>query len=615
MARFRWQASRSTLLIGFPAHLFLLIAALGSPVRAAASGPPTDENAYCAKGDVAHFGDKDGPAQLPQACFYTGLDGTPSPGKHIRVDANDNLAGAVKDAKCGDTLLLAAGATYELHNLPPKKCDDQHYITIRTDTPDSKLPPEGTRISPAWAGVASLPGRPPFAQPAGGPAKLLATIVAKTKNGVVVGDHVRFIGIEWTTEANEQVSRMLATDHDDNVIFDRNYIHAGEGSEVGHGIGMVLGSHKIAVINSYLSGFNCIARKGACTDATAIGGAHSEEPFGTFKIYNNFLEASGENILFGGGGSEYNPTDIEIRRNHLFRPMIWKEDEPGYTPSPKGEPYIVKNHLELKSAIRILIEGNLLENCWGGFTQTGFSVLLAPVSQASHCPKCRVNDVTMRFNRIRNVAGVLTIATKHANEKRGGGSPEDGGRMSVHDLIADDVHARDYKGAGTFLKYMSAQVILHDVQLDHITSFGPGPLMSVSDRGEKMPNFSLTNSVFAVGGERRPVVPAAPRSCAVGAAKGGPQAVLDACFSNYRFDHNLLSVERAAGFPKGNIVVGNPKDLGVRDLKNGIAKDPRLCHEREAACSKRSAGAGAASDGKDMGADVDAVESAIAGVE
>ncbi|MGA8300811.1 MAG: hypothetical protein WB817_15120 [Terriglobales bacterium] len=583
------------------------------PKNSAASGPPTGENAYCGKGDVPHVGDKDGPAALPQSCYYTGLDGTPSPGKQTRVGAKDNLADAIKNARCGDTLLLPAGATYEVRELPAKKCDDQHYITIRTDTPDSKLPPEGTRISPAWAGVASLPGRPPFAQPAGGAAKLLATIVTVPNSGVVVGDHVRFIGIEWTTPAGEPKSRMLYADHGDNIIFDRNYIHGAEGFEVGHGVGMVLGSHKIAVINSYLSNFTCIARQGACTDATAIGGAHSDEPFGTFKIYNNFLEASGENILFGGGPSENNPTDIEIRRNHFFKPMVWKEGEPGYTPSPKGTPFIVKNHLELKSGVRVLIEGNLFENCWGGFTQTGFSMVLAPVSQASHCPKCRVNDVIVRYNWIHNVAGVLTVATKVAG--KGGGSPADGGRMTVHDLIADDIHDRDFKGGGAFLKYISAEVLLHDIQIDHVTSFNPGVLMSVLSRGEKMPGFSLTNSVFSVGGERRPIASAGPGSCAVQAAKVGPQAVLDECFGNYRFDHNLIAVEQGGGFPKGNIEVGNPKDLEIRDLKNGIAKDPRLCHEKGGACSKRSPGAGAASDGRDMGADVDGVQAAIAGVE
>ena len=131
-----------------------------------AEAPPIAENAYCGKGNVAQFGAKDGPAELPKACFYTALDGTPSPGKQIRVAAKTDLAEAFEHAKCGDTLLLAAGASFELKDLPAKKCDDQHYVTVRTDTPDDKLPPEGTRISPAWAGVASLPGRPGYAQPA-----------------------------------------------------------------------------------------------------------------------------------------------------------------------------------------------------------------------------------------------------------------------------------------------------------------------------------------------------------------------------------------------------------------------------------------------------------------
>ena len=615
MARPQPQSSRSSPSPKILSALLLSTLVFLSVALASATAPPTAENAYCEKGDVPHFGDKDGPAELPKTCYYTGLDATSSPGKQIHVGANDDLAGAVKDAKCGDSLLLPAGASYVVRELPAKKCDDQHYITIRTDIPDSKLPPEGTRISPAWAGVASLPGRPAFVQPPGGAAKLMATIVVKPNIGVVVGDHVRFIAIEWTTAAGESISRMIYTDHDDHVIFDRNYIHAGEGSEVGHGIGMVLGSHKIAVINSYISGLNCIARKGHCTDATAIGGAHSDEPFGTFKIYNCFLEASGQDIMFGGGGSQNNPTDIEIRRNHLFRPMIWKEGEPGYTPSPKGEPFIVKNNFELKSAVRVLFEGNLLENSWGGFSQTGFSILLTPASQASHCPNCRVNDITMRFNRIRNVAGVMTIATKKAPEKKGGGTPADGGRVSIHDLIADNIHGEDYKGGGGFLKFISNTVIFHDLQIDHVTSFGPGVLLSLQDRGDKMPNFTLTNSVFAVGGPRQPIASAGPNGCADRAVKAGPQAVLDECFTNYKVDHNLLSIERGGGFPKGNLTVSNPKDLGVRDLKNGIAKDPRLCHEKDPGCNKKSPGARAASDGRDMGADVDAVEAAIAGVE
>src|SRR5580700_4087584 len=179
---------KSTLTNSF--NFFCLVSAfvVCSTLPALATAPPTSENAYCGKGNVAQFGAKDGVAELPKACYYTALDGTPSPGKQIRVGAKSDLTAAVADAKCGDTLLLPAGASFEVHELPSKKCDDQHYITVRTDTPDSQLPPEGTRVSPAWAGVASLPGRPPFAQPTNGPAKLLATIVVRRPAGTPVGD-------------------------------------------------------------------------------------------------------------------------------------------------------------------------------------------------------------------------------------------------------------------------------------------------------------------------------------------------------------------------------------------------------------------------------------------
>jgi hypothetical protein len=584
----------------------------GSALPALAAAPPTGENAYCGKGNVARFGARDGVAELPKTCYYTALDGTPSPGKQIRVAAKSDLAAAIDGAKCGDTLLLPAGASFDVKVLPVKKCDDQHYITVRTDTPDAKLPPEGTRISPAWAGVASLPGRPPFAQPSGGPAKLLATLVTRRPEGVSVGDHIRFIGIEWTTPPGADIGRIVTAEHSDHVIFDRNWIHPADGSEVGHGIGILHGSQTIAVINSYINGLNCIARTGKCTDATAVGGGRGDEPMSTFKIYNNFLESAGENILFGGGPSAINPTDIEIRRNHLFRPMLWKEGEPGYTPTASGQPYIVKNNFELKSAIRVLFEANLLENIWGGFSQTGYSILLTAVNQADRCPVCRVNDVTVRFNRIRNVAGVLQIADALSKT---GGAAADGGRYSIHDLFADHLHDKDFKGGGTFLILVSNRPPVHDVQIDHVTAFVTGALLSVANYGAKLSGFSVTNSVFSVG-DRRPPLASAGRSdsCAARAQALGSEAVLQACFDPYKFDHNLIITGRGS-FPKGNITVSSPEAAGIRDLKDTVSKDPRLCHAKGPGCPKVSPGAAAASDGRDLGADIDAVEAAVAGVE
>jgi hypothetical protein len=604
---------KSSLPKGF--HFFCLVSAfvVWSMLPALAAAPPTGENAYCGKGNVAQFGAKDGPAELPKACYYTALDGTPSPGKQIRVAAKSDLAAAIAGAKCGDTLLLPAGASFEVNMLPSKKCDDQHYITVRTDTPDSKLPPEGTRISPAWGGVASLPERPPFAQPSGGPAKLLATIVVRRPSGAAVGDHVRFIGIEWTTSPDSDIGRIATAEHGDHIIFDRNWFHPADGREVGHAVGLFDGAHMVAVINSYISGLNCIARTGKCTDATGVGGGKGDEPIFTLKIYNNFIESAGENILFGGSAATQVPTDIEIRRNHLFRPMLWKEGQPGYTPAASGQPYIVKNNLELKSAIRVLVEANLLENSWGGFSQTGYSILLTPKSQQNQCPICRVNDVTIRFNRIRNVAGVLQIANAFAKT---GGAAADGGRYSIHDLFADDLHDQDYKGTGAFMSLVSWQPPIHDIQIDHVTAFVTGTLLSILNPGAKLANFTMTNSVFSVGDRRQPISSAGggPESCAGRTQALGAEAVLQACFEPYKFDKNLIVTARGS-FPKGNITVSSPEAAGIRDLKDTVSRDPRLCHAKGPGCPKVSPGAAAASDGRDLGADIDAIEAAIAGVE
>ena len=580
---------------------------------AAATAPPTGENAYCEKGDIAKFGDKDGPAELPKACYYTGLDGTPSPGKQTRVPSGGNLTSAIDGVKCGDTLLLQAGASFDVSELPAKKCDDQHYITVRTDTPDSKLPPEGTRISPAWAGVGSLAGRPKFAQPAGGPAKLMATLMVRRPAGVTVGDHIRFIGIEFTTDPTTNIGRMVSMEGTHHVIIDRSWIHPGEGAEVCKGVGMVQGAHHIAVINSYLSGMNCVARSGKCTDASAVGGGNGDLPTGTFKIVNNFLEASGENVFFGGSGATVNPTDIEIRRNHLFRPMTWKEGEPGYAPSPSGNPYIVKNHMELKNAQRLLFEGNLLQNSWGGFSQTGHSICLNPRNQANKCPKCRVLDITIRFNRIRNVAGVFSISNSLSKT---GGDAADGGRYSIHDVIADNLHQQDYKGGGSFLSLLSVKPPLHDVHFDHVTGIVRNLLIAILDKGEKIDNFSMTNSVFVIGDRRPPLASAGggPENCATKTQKRGPEAVLNECFTNYKFDKNLIVGGRQS-WPAGVFTVSSPEAAGFRDLKDGISADPRLCRAKGSNCAKVSPGAGAASGGRDLGADVDAVEAAIAGVE
>ena len=106
-------------------------------------------------------GGYDGPAALPRVLIQTAMANTPAPGITTTVNSGDNLQTALNNAKCGDTIRLQAGATFSgIFTFPAKSCDANHWIIVRTNADDSLLPAEGTRLTPCYAGVASLPGRP-----------------------------------------------------------------------------------------------------------------------------------------------------------------------------------------------------------------------------------------------------------------------------------------------------------------------------------------------------------------------------------------------------------------------------------------------------------------------
>src|SRR5687767_1618723 len=70
----------------------------------------------------------------------------------IFVPAGGDLQAALNAARAGDTVLLAPGATFTgTFRLPVH--GGTTYVTVRSAAPDASLPPEGTRISPAYASV------------------------------------------------------------------------------------------------------------------------------------------------------------------------------------------------------------------------------------------------------------------------------------------------------------------------------------------------------------------------------------------------------------------------------------------------------------------------------
>src|SRR4029077_20542420 len=374
------------------------------------------------------------------------------------------------------------------------------------------------------------------------------------------------------------------------------------------------GSTYISIVDSYFTDFHCVSATGACTDAQAILGGLGDIAMGPYKIVNNFLEAAGENILFGGGAGTLKPADIEIRHNHMFKPLTWMKGQPGYVGGTNGNPFVVKNLLELKNAQRGLIDGNAMENTWGGFSQAGFGILLTPKNQnspgGSLCPSCQVTDVTIRNLTISHVGAGMQIA----NALDGVGKPLAGERYSIHDVIIDDIDGVKYNGPSEFAQVSTGAGVaaLDNVIIDHVTAFPSSTMFVIGDQTAttaKMKNFAFTNSIVSAG--RYPVWSTGsggPANCAV---HDSPLITFNACFSSYTFAGNAIvappSSTPAAKWPSGNFFATAAEAIAFVNYNGGNGGDYHL----QTSSPYKHLG----SDGKDLGADVDAVMLATAGVD
>jgi hypothetical protein len=291
---------------------------------------------------VTAFATMDGPAELPRVHVNSSMADTPAPGARKLVAAGANLQQALENAHCGDTLLLQAGATFTgIYNLPAKACDAQHWIVIRSSAPDSALPPEGRRISPCYAGVASLPGRPSF--PCATPTKVMAKLMGDKAGPIILANgsnHYRLgPGLEITRPLTSlaYVNLVSPSGVAQHVVIDRDWIHGVPRYDTVRGV-MLSGVTYAAIVESYLTDFHCAALIGACTAAQAVAGGQGGIAQGVWKIHNNFLEGAAETILFGGvQTNSVTPADIEISHNHMFKPLTWMPGQPGFVGRPNSD--------------------------------------------------------------------------------------------------------------------------------------------------------------------------------------------------------------------------------------------------------------------------------------
>ncbi len=384
-----------------------------------------------------------------------------------------DLQQAIDAANLGTMIVLDAGATYKGGFTLPNKTTGKGWIIIMSSRMDL-LSAEETRIKPnATTGNVSFPDQQ----------AAMAKIITVNTSGIPCfatqtnAHHYRFVGLEITADSAVKNSYGLMQLGDassaqnsmsqvpDHFVVDRCYIH-GHGYATIMKFGVRLDCANAAIIDSYVSEFHSIGY-----DAQAIAGVNGPGPF---KIINNYLEASGENILFGGAAASIKglvPSDIEIRQNYFYKPWSWKVGHSSYA----GKHWTIKNLFELKTGVRVLLDGNILENCWADLPtgQSGYAILLTIRTEGGGSPQAEVSDITISNNIIKHVGAGITFAGTD------GGQGIQSKRVKIYNNLFEDINGPAFGDSniygpndGSFIKIGQA----HDVIIDHNTIFQTGEI-------------------------------------------------------------------------------------------------------------------------------------------
>ena len=486
---------------------------------------------------------------LPQIYIETTY-APPQGGQLFSVNTSAGFQSALNNAQLGDIIELQAATTFTGPFNLPNKTTGTGWIYIRSSA-YANLPPPCSRVSPSDA--ANMP-----------------KLVISAGNGGAINTatnahHYRFVGIEFKPVTGNYIYNIIyigngettVAKQPNNLVFDRCYVHGDP--VAGSRRGILMNGAYISVIDSYIS--DC---KEDGADSQALAAYSSTGPL---KIVHNFLEGAGENVIFGGSDPSIPnavASDIEIRNNHFFKPLSWM-----------NELWDIKNLLEFKNAQRILVEGNVFENCWPN-AQSGYALVITPRNQNNTAPWSVVQDLTIRFNTFVNVAQGIIMS--------GYDAPNISQRTS-RVLIQNNVLNVTNLGMGGDGRLF---VVLNgptDVIFDHNTGFCTNAYM-VSDGSPRTDFFVFNNNLVTKANYGF-----------IGSGTGTANSTLAMYFTaNWEITHNAVIAGSATGYPAGSYFPPNIAAVGFVDYAGGN-------YRLTASSPYKNLG----TDGKDIGADIDSI--------
>ena len=247
-------------------------------------------------------------------------------------------------------------------------------------------------------------------------------------------------------------SGMTANNLATRITVDRCYIH-GASATPAHGIrnGIDLSASYVAIEDSVIT--NVVA-----PGYESHGIVAPIATFGPIDIGNNTIEAASISIFFGSTDpiiTNQISSDIYIHQNYLHKFDSWIG----------SGTYLPKDVIECKNCQRVLVEGNQIVGDYdSGLNYVAFQA--SPRNAYGYCPWCSVNDVTFRHNWLTNVTGFISVLganaspcpnasapgcdANYANEYLSVGSLPTK-RISVHDNVAENV-------TGPVMKFHIGQV-------------------------------------------------------------------------------------------------------------------------------------------------------------
>jgi hypothetical protein len=380
----------------------------------------------------------------------------------LHVAEGGDLQIALTNARPGDIVELAAGATFTGNFTLPAKDGSTAVIVLRSAIPSESV---GGRVTPeqaaAFAKIRSSNSQSAIQTAPGAHhwrLELLEIVGSGSTDLVALGDG----------SSAQRTAASVAHD----LAIDRCYIHGDATAGIKRCV--ALNSAATTISNSYIA--DC---KAAGQDAQAIAGWNGPGPF---TIENNYLEGAGENVLIGGADPSIPnlvPADIVIRNNLIAKPTAWRQSR-----------WQIKNLLELKNARRVTIEGNTLEYNWEG-AQSGFAVLFTVRNQDGRCPWCQVEQVTFSGNMLRHTAAGISILG-YDNEK----SSQQTRNITIRDNLFSDVNPKLWGGNGYAFLLLGGP---RDVTIDHNTIIQENASGIVQVEGPPILGFVFTNNLARQG--------------------------------------------------------------------------------------------------------------------